>query len=567
MIFSRSPDPATGLLRRALHRVRAPFLRSVVWAAVRQSAFLAMPWLLGRAVDAGVRSGSAGGALLYGAAFLAAACVEYAGMRGWQLWATLADNRAGTWLRTRLLSAILTVDTDTLQRRTGSFGDLTTRATRDVDTVLVWIHGLTTWVVIGITALVLVPAIAGLDPLLLLVAAATVPVLLLMNRLFPPPFGRRAERLADAHGARSAAADELLTALLPLRGVGGDHLLVERHHRHSAEVRRSTLRLAAVGSVWEAAAFTVPLLAVTAGLLAGGLAVTDGRITVGALTTFVLWMGTVSVAVNALVSRLGDLTEARVAAGRIARVLELPPPPRPYADVEPGGVLRLDGLTVRRPGRDPVGPLSLEARPGEWLAITGPTGCGKSTLLRAVAQLVPASGTATLGGVPLDSLDPEQLYRLVGLVPEGPVLLHGTVAENLLLPGPRTPDDMADAARTAGLGPDLSSLAEGLDTPVGERGGALSGGQRQRVALARALLRDSPVLLLDDVTSALDDATEAEVLDRLRDATADRIVILAGHSPAVLARADRAITLPAPRPAPAPAAPGRTSPEQEALHG
>ncbi len=184
MIFSRSPDPATGLLRRALHRVRAPFLRSVVWAAVRQSAFLAMPWLLGRAVDAGVRSGSCG-ALLYGAAFLAAACVEYAGMRGWQLWATLADNRAGTWLRTRLLSAILAVDTDTLQRRTGSFGDLTTRATRDVDTVLVWIHGLTTWVVIGITALVLVPAIAGLDPLLLLVAAATVPVLLLMNRLFP----------------------------------------------------------------------------------------------------------------------------------------------------------------------------------------------------------------------------------------------------------------------------------------------------------------------------------------------------------------------------------------------
>ncbi|NEE35657.1 ABC transporter ATP-binding protein, partial [Streptomyces sp. SID7982] len=145
MIFSRSPaDPSTRLLRRALHRVRGPFLRSVGWAAVRQSAFLAMPWLLGRAVDAGVQSGSPAGALLYGAAFLAAACVEYAGMRGWQLWATLADNRAGTWLRSRLLKAILAVDTDTLQRRTGTFGDLTTRATRDVDTVLVWIHGLTT---------------------------------------------------------------------------------------------------------------------------------------------------------------------------------------------------------------------------------------------------------------------------------------------------------------------------------------------------------------------------------------------------------------------------------------
>ncbi|MFI2118899.1 ABC transporter ATP-binding protein [Streptomyces rubiginosohelvolus] len=564
MIFSRSPaDPSTRLLRRALHRVRGPFLRSVGWAAVRQSAFLAMPWLLGRAVDAGVQSGSPAGALLYGAVFLAAACVEYAGMRGWQLWATLADNRAGTWLRSRLLEAILAVDTDTLQRSTGTFGDLTTRATRDVDTVLVWIHGLTTWVVIGLTVLVLVPAIGGLDPLLLLVAAATVPVLLLLNRVFPPLFGRRAEQLADAHGARSAAADELLTALLPLRGVGGDHLLVERHHRHSAEVKRRTLRLAAVGSVWEAAAFTVPLLAVTAGLLAGGLAVTDGRITVGALTTFVLWMGTVSVAVNALIARLGDLAEARVAAGRIARVLDLPAPARPHVDVEHGGVLRVDGLTVRRPGRGAVGPLDLEARPGEWLALTGPTGCGKSTLLRAVAQLVPASGTTTLGGVPLDSLDPEQLHRLVGFVPEGPLLLHGTIADNLLLPGPRTPTELATAAHTAGLDPALSALADGLDTQVGERGGALSGGQRQRVALARALLRDCPVLLLDDVTSALDATTEGQVLDRLRHATADRIVILAGHSPAVLARADREIALPAPRGSPPSAAPDRTSPDQE----
>ncbi|WP_338137591.1 ABC transporter ATP-binding protein, partial [Streptomyces anulatus] len=241
-------------------------------------------------------------------------------------------------------------------------------------------------------------------------------------------------------------------------------------------MKDATLRLAAVGSLWEAAAFTVPLLAVTAGLLAGGLAVADGRITVGALTTFVLWMGTVSVAVNALTARLGDLAEARVAAGRIAGVLELPAPARPHVEVGHGGALRVAGLTVRRPGRAAIGPLDIEAGPGEWLALTGPTGSGKSTLLRAIAQLVPASGSAALADVPLDSLDPEQLYRLVGLVPQGPVLLHGTVAENLLLPGPRPAPELAAAARTAGLDPALSALADGLDTQVGEGGGALSGG-------------------------------------------------------------------------------------------
>ncbi|WP_241565627.1 ABC transporter ATP-binding protein [Streptomyces sp. ZL-24] len=570
--------------------MRGHVLRSVAWAALRQSAFLAMPWLLGRAVDAGVQAGSPRGALLYGGAFLAAACVEYAGMRGWQLWATLADNRAGTWLRTRLLTAILAVDTDTLQRRTGTFGDLTTRATRDVDTVIVWIHGLTTWVVIGLTAFVLVPAVAGLDPLLLLVAAATVPVLLAVNRVFPPLFGRRAEHLAAAHGARGSAAEQLLSAHLPLRGVGADHLLVERHHRHSTEVTRATKRLASVGSVWEAVAFAVPLLAVTAGLLVGGLAVADGRITVGALTTFVLWTGTVSLAVNAMIARLGGFTEARVAADRIARILELPEPARPYVDLPGRDVLRVDGLTVRRPDRAAVGPPTLTAAPGEWVVLTGPTGSGKSTLLRAVAQLVPASGTAAYGEVPLARLDPEQLNALVGFVPEGPLLLHGTVTENLLLPGDRPPAEVA-AAHTAGLDLALAQSADGLDTQVGERGGALSGGQRQLVTLARALLRDSPVLLLDDVTSAPDAATEAAVLDRLRAATADRIVLFATHAPAVRAHADREITLAAPPVSgtrgtaaatptapgtgqtttaatatlPAPAAP--PAPEQEPLHG
>ncbi|MFD5412102.1 ABC transporter transmembrane domain-containing protein [Streptomyces nojiriensis] len=285
---------------------------------------LALPWLLGRAVDAGVREGSPAAAAGYAGAFALAALAEYAGMRGWQLWTNLAEAQAGTWLRTRLLRAVLAVDTDTLQRRTESFGDLNIRATRDVEAILVWVHGLTTWVVIGITGLVLVPALGGLDPTLLLGAVLTVPALLLLNRYFPPRYGRRAEELAEAHGRRGATVEELLSALPTLSGVGADRLMVARHRRRSAEVTRSTLRLAAVGSAWKAAAFLVPLLAVAAGLLVGGPAVAEGRITVGELTTFVLWMGTVSVAVNVAVDRLGHRTAARVSAERIAEVLDLP---------------------------------------------------------------------------------------------------------------------------------------------------------------------------------------------------------------------------------------------------
>ncbi|MFI6390695.1 ABC transporter ATP-binding protein [Nonomuraea sp. NPDC050547] len=531
------------LLRQCLVRVRADLLRAVAAAVVRQLAFLALPWLLGRAVDLGVRAGSVPAAAGYAGAFVVVAAAEYAGMRGWQKWATLADVRAGAWLRTRLLRAILAVDTETMRRDAAGFGDLSTRATRDVGAVQVWVHGLTTWVVIGATGLVLVPALAGLDPLLLLIAALTVPLLLAVNRVFPPLFDRRAEELAVAHSGRGTVAEHLLTALLPLRGVGADRLMVERHQGHSAEVSRHTMRLASVGSAWEAAVFVVPRLAVVAGLFAGGYAALEGRLTVGELTTFVLWMGTVSLAVTVMTARLGDRAEARVAAGRIEEILALPGVPEGGSALPRAGLLRVSGLSVEREGGLVLGPLELSAAPGEWVVLTGATGSGKSTLLRAIAQLVPSTGEASFGGVPLRGSDPGDLYRTLGFVPQGPLLLHGTIAENLRLSGDHPDHEIERAAFAAGLDLVLSGLGDGWDTQAGERGGALSGGQRQLIVLARALLRDCPVLLLDDVTSALDAGTEARVLDRLRRATAGKAVVFAGHSPAVLARADRRVAL------------------------
>ncbi|MFJ6988418.1 MULTISPECIES: ATP-binding cassette domain-containing protein [unclassified Streptomyces] len=578
---ARSRPVDAELLRQCLRVARPQILRAVAWAVLRQCSFLALPWLLGLAVDSAVRHGDPARAAWYAAALVGVAVAEYAGMRGWQLWSNLAEAGAAAWLRTRLLRSVLENagrPADPAAEGAVASGDLTTRASRDVETVVYWVHGLTTWVVIGTTVLVLVPSLARLDPALLLVAAATVPVLLLVNRFFPPLYGARSERLARAHARRSGTVEELLSAVLSLRGVGADRLMVARHHRHSAEVTRHTLRLGAVSSLWEATAFAVPQLAVVAGLLIGGPAAVDGRITVGQLTTFVLWMGTVSVAVSAVVNRLGDRTDARVAARRIAAVLDAgeatarevasgavdagevasggggsgrtaasPGPVAGAGSVQEGGgegELVVRGLTVRRPGRAPLGPLDLTARPGEWIALTGPTGSGKSALLRAVAGLLlAADGTVTLGGRPLAELPP----LAVGFVPEAPVLMRGTVTENLLLTGDHAPEALAAACRAAGLDLALAGRQDGTGTQVGERGRALSGGQRQLVALARALLHRSPVLLLDDTTSALDAATETEVLARLRAATAGQVVVFATHSPAVRALADREITLTAPR--------------------
>ncbi|MFG3104415.1 ATP-binding cassette domain-containing protein [Streptomyces sp. NPDC048182] len=606
------PSRAAGavLLRRCLRRARPQLVRSVAWAVLRQCAFVALPWVLGLAVDSAIRRADPARAAGFAGALLAVACAEYAGMRGWQLWSNLAEAEAGAWLRTRLLRAVLedvSRPVDGPGEPDTDAGDLTTRAGRDVESVVYWVHGLTTWVVIGTTVLLLGPALAGLDPVLLLVAALTVPVLL-VNRVFPPLYGARSAALAEAHARRSGTVGELLSAMVSLRGVGADRVMVARHRRDSAEVTRQTLRLGGVSALWEATAFAVPRLAVVVGLLAGGGAVLDGRISVGQLTAFVLWMGTVAVAVGAAVARLGDRADAVVAAERIAVVLSegatggdsapdadgapggatahgpgsafaaAAPGPAPDtcaastpgtargigvvsgAGAAPGpgsapggvprprgpvaeGVLEVAGLTVCRAGRDALGPFALSARAGEWVAVTGPTGSGKSSLLRALAGLLPASGTATLDGRPLRGAP----HLTVGLVPEAPLLLTGTVTENLLLTGDHPRDALDRACRAAGLDLALAGLPDGTGTEVGVRGRALSGGQRQLVALARALLHDSPVLLFDDTTSALDAATEAAVLARLRAATAGRVVVFATHSPAVRALADHEVTLPAPR--------------------
>ncbi|MFT3873554.1 MAG: ATP-binding cassette domain-containing protein [Nocardioides sp.] len=189
-------------------------------------------------------------------------------------------------------------------------------------------------------------------------------------------------------------------------------------------------------------------------------------------------------------------------------------------------------------------PIDLEVWPGQWALVTGPTGSGKSTLLRSIAGAAAAEGRVLVGHHDVAASDPDDRADLLTLVPQGPTLFHGTIRDNLRMAAPHAGDDaLLAACHAAGFDPVVTQLPQGLDTLVGERGATLSGGQRQRLALARALLRPVPVLLLDDVTSGLDVETEQITLARLRRATADRVVVWAGHRPALRGCADLTVEL------------------------
>ncbi|CAM5354195.1 thiol reductant ABC exporter subunit CydD [Streptomyces tanashiensis] len=180
------------------------------------------------------------------------------------------------------------------------------------------------------------------------------------------------------------------------------------------------------------------------------------------------------------------------------------------------------------------------------MALVGPSGVGKSTLLDVVLGFaVPEEGgSVRVGGADLATLDLEAWRSRIAWVPQRPYLFAGTVAENVRLARPdASAEAVRDALRDAGADGFVAGLPQGPDTVLGEDGTGLSAGQRQRLALARAFLADRPLLLLDEPTAALDGATEAGVVEAVRRLAAGRTVLLVVHRPALLAVADRVVTL------------------------
>ncbi|UGQ56327.1 ATP-binding cassette domain-containing protein [Rhodococcus pyridinivorans] len=189
--------------------------------------------------------------------------------------------------------------------------------------------------------------------------------------------------------------------------------------------------------------------------------------------------------------------------------------------------LQARGLRYRYPGSDTtvLESLDMTAHRGALTAIIGPSGAGKSTLFDVLLGfLTPESGTVELDGKSLRAGD-------IAVVSQRPVLFSGTIRDNLTVTGETTDADLVDACRAAGILDEILALPYGFDSRVAEAGLSLSGGQRQRLALARALLTRRPVLLVDEPTSALDPARAAEVMETLRHAAADRIVVMITHRP------------------------------------
>lgn len=552
-----APAPAserTSLLRWCLRDNAGRITLAVLGGLGYQLALIGLPWCVERALDRGITVDDSGATLRWAGIIAAVSVAAALGemLLGWQ--STVSATLTGNRLYLRLADRIGALDGAAIDRY--GEGDLSMRGTRDVDLVRTWLMGFASFVtgVIGFTIMII--AILGLDPLLAVVGLACVPPLVLINTvLFPKWFGAANAKLSTAHGSRADAVEELLSASAAVRGIGGERALVERHDERSGEVTEHTLTTARISASWAASSPFVPGLAIGVGLAVGGLAVLRDDMSIGGIVAFASWMGMLVLWVGVLTLRLSQLSQARTAAERLTEVFTARPARTEPAEPTPlpaTGDLVADELAVRLADRTALAPTSLRARPGELVAVTGPMASGKTTLLRVLAGLTEASaGTVRYGAVPLTDAAATDLRTRIAYVPQRPVTISGTLADNLRLGGDFTDAQLREACRLAALDDYLDSAPDGLETALGESGNTLSGGQLQRLALARALLREPSVLLLDDVTSAVDTATERAIVTALTSRTDALTVVFATHRPAVIAAADRVLTLRPATPPPA----------------
>jgi thiol reductant ABC exporter CydD subunit len=440
------------------------------------------------------------------------------------------------------------------RRRTG---DLAVLATRGLDALDAYFaRYLPQLVLAAIIPATVVVVLALNDPLTALVVAVTVPLIPVFMVLVGWSTQRQTQRQWASLEALGGHFLDVVAGLPTLKAFGR----AKGQARGVAEVgdayRRKTMRVLRISFLSSLvlellATISVALVAVEVGvrLVGGTLDLQTGLLVILLAPEAYLPLRQVGLHFHAS-------QEGMAAAARAFEVLDEPLPARAGAAGAPAppvpdparAVIRLRGVSVRRPGREvpALAGLDLEIRPGEVLAIAGPSGAGKSTLLAVLLGfLTPDEGTVSVGEADLDGLDLDAWRSHLAWVPQAPRLLAGTVAENVRLGRP----DATDAQVSAAL-EDAGVLAElgpaGAQTVLGEAGSGLSAGQRQRVALARALVRDAGLLLLDEPTAGLDGETEAGVLAALRRHAQGRTVVVVAHRPALVAFADRVVRLEAP---------------------
>jgi len=551
------------VLLRYLARFRTRFGAGLVFLVATNLVALAIPWVVKGTIEAlGAGGSGAARATKLGALAVIGLALGQGVIRSLSRLLLLgAGQRVEAAIRADLFARLLTLSPAFyLARQTG---DLMSRATNDLQHVAMLIGfgslSLTNTLLVYLGAVV---AMLRIDPWLTAAALLPYPFLVLVAKRFNARVHVESLAVQEQLGRLSSRVQENLSGATVVRAYTMEASEIAAFGRENAEQRARTLRLARTQGVFS------PLMGMMGGLGAvtvlwvGGRAVMTGRITLGAFVAFASYLAALAWPTIALGWVLSIVRRGLAAMGRLVEILDAQPDVTDGPGVTtrggstgsagsgaaPPGSVALRHLSFRYgDGRPPVlRDVTLAIPAGTFVAIVGPTGSGKSTLALLLARLWDAPpDTLFVDGREVHSIPVHELRRRVAVVPQEAFLFARSVADNVAFGG--AAERVAWAVEVAGLADDVARLPEGLGTVVGERGLTLSGGQRQRVTLARALLRDAPILVLDDAFASVDVEKESEILARLRPARAGQTTLVFTHRLRAARVADRIVVLDAGR--------------------
>jgi ATP-binding cassette subfamily B protein/subfamily B ATP-binding cassette protein MsbA len=401
-----------------------------------------------------------------------------------------------------------------------------------------------------LSLLVMFVVLLRLDLVVALLSLTIIPFLFLSLRYYATTLSSREESVKELESNLIQRLYETFSSIRIVKGFAREPYETARYASAGNETMRARVALTWQQSLFGAIVGTITIAGTGLVLVVGGMHVLSGKMLVGSMFVVINYLGQVYGPLSAIAHTTGQLQGAVAGARRVRQMLALTPEtvdaPGATTATSIRGEVRFENVGFAYPdGTDVLHDINFTAQPGQMIAVVGLTGAGKTTLV----SLIPRFYDATAGRVLVDGVDVRQyeirsLRERIAIVPQDPVLFSGTIAENLRYGRlDATTAEIEEAARAAHAHEFVSRLSKKYETRIAEAGAGLSGGERQRLSVARAILKNAPILILDEPTSSLDAISEEIVFEALRKLRAGRTTIVIAHRLSTVRDADSILVL------------------------